>query len=88
VWRLDLGCRSPRVVHEALRRWRMRQGVDQMAALAKPRIFEHLDGVPEDRYLSTIAHRIKRSPMWTAIPRNEFAEVKSAVSSSEAPHAG
>lgn len=32
------------------------------------RIFDHLDGEPEDRWFSKIARRMRRSPWWSRLP--------------------
>lgn len=32
------------------------------------RIFDHLDGTPEDAPLSRIAHRMRRSAWWRTVP--------------------
>lgn len=34
----------------------------------KPRIFDHLDGEPEDAVFSRVAHAMRRSPGWRAVP--------------------
>lgn len=39
------------------------------------RVFDHLDGEPEDRWFSKIARHMQRSPWWRAVPR--FSEIES-----------
>lgn len=34
----------------------------------RPRIFDHLDGGPEDALFSRVAWRMRRDPRWTQVP--------------------
>ncbi len=45
------------------------------------RIFDHLNGEPEDRRFSRVARAMKASPMWTSVPvRDEPADVNGETS--------
>jgi hypothetical protein len=46
------------------------------------RIFDHLDGAPEDRWFSKIARQMQQSPWWRAVPtRTEPAPVSGEIES-------
>jgi hypothetical protein len=47
------------------------------------RIFDHLDGEPEDRWFSKIARHMRRSPWWSRLPvRDEPKAISGEISGS------
>ena len=51
---------------------------------AKQRIFDHLDGTPEDARFSKIARAMHASPFWSSIPeRDEPADAAGCLGDSQ-----
>ena len=39
--------------------------------MSTQRIFDHLDGVPEDQRFSRVARNMRSSPWWSAVPARD-----------------